>query len=331
MDTINSLFSSRKQFLCQLGHVTLGMVGINMLSRCMAPTNRPNAQSSVFEIALATYSLHRAVEAGEIDNLDFPEIARTKYDIGILEHLNGYFMDKAEDTAYLNEMMQRCADYGIANHLIMCDNEGPLGDPDKRKRDQAIHNHFKWVGAAKHLGCASIRVNVFGEGSDKEVLDAAADGLGRLGEFAKTAGINILVENHGGYTSDASWLANLLSQVGMANVGALPDFGNFCLDGEYFNNESRRWECKKEYDKYRGIAELMPHALGISAKACDFDDQGNCIETDYFRALRIIKESGYRGTLGIEYEGFNLSEDEGIRKTKTLLERVIAELDVNGQ
>lgn len=328
METINSLFTSRKRFLCQLGHLTLGVVGVNMLSRCMPspPASRRDPESALFTISLATYSLHRAVQAGEVNNLDFPEIARTKYDIGVLEHLNGFFMDKAEDTVYLNEMMQRCADYGVTNHLIMCDNEGPLGEPSRNKRDRAVQNHYKWVGAAQYLGCTAIRVNVFGDGSAAEVMAAAVDGLGRLGEFAATAGINILVENHGGYTSNAAWLATLLAQVGMANVGALPDFGNFCVDGEYYDSENQRWGCMEEYDRYRGIAELMPHAKGISAKSYDFDHEGNCVETDFFRALRIIKESGYRGYLGIEYEGSNLSEDEGIRKTQALLHRVIAEL-----
>lgn len=329
METINSLFTSRKKFLYQLGHLTLGVVGVNLLSQCNTPVSKrssSSSQSDLFTVSLATYSLHRAVEAGQIDNLDFPMIARTKYDIGVLEHLNGYFMDKAEDISYLNQLMQRCSDYDITNHLIMCDNEGSLGDLDDSKKKQAVENHFKWVNAAHQLGCTSIRVNVHGEGSAAEVASAAVDGLGRLGEYASTVGINILVENHGGYTSNAAWLATLLATVNMQNVGALPDFGNFCLGEEFYDTEANRWLCSDEYDRYQGIAELMPFAKGISAKSYDFDHQGNCVETDYVRALRIIKDSGYRGYLGIEYEGANLDEDEGIRKTKALLDRVIAEI-----
>lgn len=329
MSEINSLSTSRKEFLCQLGKITLGVVGAGILTQCTQTNHRkssPIEGDTRFKIGLATYSLHRAVAAGEIDNLDFPMIARTRYDIGILEHLNGYFMDKAEDSAYLNEMNRRCADYDVINHLIMCDDEGPLADPDDRERQNAVENHYKWVNAASLLGCQSIRVNVHGEGSAADVMSAGVDGLSRLGEFAADANINILVENHGGYSSNGAWLAETLAKVDRSNVGALTDFGNFCVRGEYYSEDRQQWECAEEYDKYKGIAELIPFAKGISAKSYNFDEEGNCVETDYFRALRIIKDSGFSGCLGIEYEGSELPEDEGIIKTKVLLETVIAEL-----
>jgi sugar phosphate isomerase/epimerase len=183
-------------------------------------------------------------------------------------------------------------------------------------RQKAVENHYKWVDAAKYLGCITIRVNAHGEGSKEDVQKAAVEGLGRLGEYGEKAGINIIVENHGGYSSDGQWLAGVMKKVNKKNVGTLPDFGNFCL------KRGENYSCLEEYDRYKGTSELMPFAKGVSAKTYDFDAEGNCIETDYYKMLRIIKNAGFTGYIGIEYEGSKLSEDEGIRKTKALLEKV---------
>ncbi len=217
-------------------------------------------------------------------------------------------------------MLQRCKDNGVSNHLIMCDGEGGLGDTDDKKRNQAVENHYKWVDAAKFLGCSTIRVNAFGTGSREDVQKAAVDGLGKLGEYGEKVGINIIVENHGGYSSDGQWLAGVMKEINKPNVGTLPDFGNFCIrrDGKGL------WDgnCVEEYDRYIGVQEMMPFAKGVSAKTYDFDEQGNCVETDYNKMLKIVKDAGFRGYIGIEYEGEKLSEEEGIKKTKALLERV---------
>lgn len=205
----------------------------------------------------------------------------------------------------------------------MCDGEGSLGAPDDKERLKAVENHYKWVDAAKFLGCATIRVNAHGEGSREDVQKAAIDGLGRLGEYGAKVGINVIVENHGGYTSDGSWLAAVMKGVGKPTVGTLPDFGNFCIRHEKGMYEGK---CVDEYDRYKGTQELMPFAKGVSAKAHDFDAQGNCVETDYNRMLKIVKDAGFKGYIGIEYEGDKHSPEEGIRKTKALLERVGATL-----
>jgi sugar phosphate isomerase/epimerase len=197
----------------------------------------------------------------------------------------------------------------------MCDGEGNLGELDQAKRLQAVDNHKKWVEAAKYLGCATIRVNAYGVGTAAEVRTAAIDGLGRLGEFASSMGINVIVENHGGYSSDGSWLSGVMKSVGEKNVGTLPDFNNFCLTRE--GNK-----CVEEYDRYKGTLEMMPYAKAVSAKSIDFDEQGNCVETDYMKMLKIVKDSGFKGYVGIEYEGDKIGEYEGIKKTKVLLERV---------
>jgi sugar phosphate isomerase/epimerase len=271
-------------------------------------------EAPTFEISLAEWSLHRALNAGELDNLDFPAVTRTDYGIEAVEYVNSFFKDKARDEAYLTDLKQRCDDHGVTSVLIMCDGEGALGDPDDAARTTAIENHYRWIEAARFLGCHSIRVNARSEGSPDEQQALAADGLRRLTEFAAQHDINVLVENHGGLSSNGAWLAGVMRMVDHPRCGTLPDFGNFRIAGD-------EW-----YDRYQGVTELMPFAKAVSAKSHEFDEDGNETGTDFFRMMRIVLDAGYRGYVGIEYEGQNLSEPEGIRATKALLERVRAEL-----
>jgi sugar phosphate isomerase/epimerase len=201
----------------------------------------------------------------------------------------------------------------------MIDGEGDLGSTDDKERMKAVENHYKWVDAAKYLGCRTIRVNAFGKGSREEVQQAAVEGLSKLGEYGKKAGINIIVENHGGYTSDGDWLLATIQKVNMKNVGILPDFGNFCIK----RDSGQAWggKCVEEYDKYKAVKNWMPYVKGVSAKSINFDEKGNCVETDYNRMMKIVKDAGFKGYVGIEYEGDKLSEEEGIKKTKELLQR----------
>jgi L-ribulose-5-phosphate 3-epimerase len=269
---------------------------------------------TLFRISLAEWSLHRTLRAGALDNLDFPGTARTTYAIEAVEYVNTFFKDKARDAAYLRDLKRRADDHGVKSLLIMCDGEGALGDADAAARTRAVENHHRWVTAAAFLGCHSIRVNAQSNGSADEQRRLAADGLRRLTEFAAGHEINVIVENHGGLSSNGAWLAGVIRAVGHPRCGTLPDFGNFRVaDGEW-------------YDRYRGVTELMPFAKAVSAKSHDFDDKGNERHTDYARMLRIVLDAGYRGYVGIEYEGDVLSEADGIRATKALLERVHAEL-----
>jgi sugar phosphate isomerase/epimerase len=270
-----------------------------------------------FQISLAEWSLHKELFAKTITNLDFPGIAKKEFGISIVEYVNQFFKDKANDTAYLNDLLTRCKDNGVSNHLIMIDGEGPLAETDAAKQNKAIDDHKKWVECAKYLGCKTIRVNAYGDSkaTADDTAKAAVLGLSKLGEFAKPLKINIIVENHGGLTSNGQWLAGVMKTVNMKNVGTLPDFGNFCI-------KYGAAGCAEMYDRYKGTAELMPFAKGASAKTYDFDEQGNCIETDYSKTLKIVKDSGFRGIIGIEYEGDKIGERDGIKKTKALLERL---------
>jgi sugar phosphate isomerase/epimerase len=267
-----------------------------------------------FKISLAEWSLHRALNAGELTNLDFPAVTRNDYGIEAVEYVNSFFKDKARDEAYLAQLKQRCDDNGITSVLIMCDGEGALGDPDDAARTTAVENHYRWVEAAKFLGGHSIRVNAQSRGTPDEQQALAADGLRRLTEFAAQSDMNVIVENHGGLSSNGAWLAGVMRAVDHPRCGTLPDFGNFRIGED-------EW-----YDRYEGVAELMPFAKAVSAKSHDFDEAGNETGTDYARMMRIVLDAGYRRYVGIEYEGGRLSEAEGIRATKLLLERVRDEL-----
>jgi sugar phosphate isomerase/epimerase len=304
---------SRRKFIGQVA----GAAGLMFLNRTAA-ANLLSA-ASWFEISLAEWSLHKALQSKKITNLDFPGISKKQFGISVVEYVNQFFKDKAEDTKYLNQLLQRCSDNGIKNHLIMIDGEGELANLDEAERKKAVEKHYKWVNAAKHLGCATIRVNAFGKGSAEDVKKAAVEGLGTLGDYAAKENINVVVENHGGYSSDGQWMLSVLQAVNKPNVGMLPDFGNFCIR----RDDGSEWggKCVEQYDKYKGVTELMPFAKGVSAKTMEFDAKGNCVETDYDRMMKIVKDAGFKGYIGIEYEGDKLSEEDGIRHTKTLLEK----------
>lgn len=274
-----------------------------------------------FKISLAEWSLHKSIFDGKIDHLDFAKTAKEQFGIEAVEYVNQFFMEKATDQAYLAGMRQRAEDHGVKSLLIMCDREGNLGDPDEAKRKQAVQNHHKWVEAAKFLGCHSIRVNAASTGSFEEQQKLAADGLRRLSEFAAPLGLNVIVENHGGLSSNGKWLAGVMQRVGMDNCGTLPDFGNFLI---------KRGDNPEQYDRYQGVEELMPYAKAVSAKTYDFDEQGNETTIDYKRMMDIVLDHDYHGYVGIEYEGKRLSEAEGIQKSKTLLERIAAAVGSGG-
>ena len=338
----------RRNFTKQLGLGTLGLYAgtSTILTACgKAAEDQPADESATedtaspatlfFNISLAQWSLHKtyfgksielgweefsrmvnedasSVLMGELDPINFPVVARQEFGIGGVEYVNQFFKDKANDMEYLNGLNSRAGDNDVRNLLIMCDGEGQLGNLNEQERIQAVENHYKWIDAAKYLGCHSIRVNAAGNGTAEEVADAAVDGLGRLAEYGAKEGINVIVENHGGYSSNGDWLSNVMKQVGSDYCGTLPDFGNFCI-------QRGAEGCDEAYDMYKGVEQLMPYAKGVSAKSHEFNAEGAETEIDYYRMLQIVKDAGFDGWIGIEYEGSELSEFEGIRATKDLL------------
>ena len=295
---------NRREFLARAGGATAGW----MLAGHV-PVSATSQPAPPFKISLAQWSLHRALRSRALDHLDFAKVARTEFGIEAIEYVNTFFKDKATDAGYLAEMNRRARDHGVYQHLIMIDAEGRLGDPDAAARRRAVENHHRWVDAAATLGCATIRVNAESEGSYDEQLERAADGLRQLTEYGATREINVIVENHGGLSSNGQWLAGVMKRVGHPRCGTLPDFGNFY-----------------EYDRYRGVEDLMPFAKAVSAKSYDFDAKGEETTLDFRRFMRIVTSAGFRSWVGVEYEGNRLGEREGIARTQALLVRIREEM-----
>lgn len=322
--------TTRRKFITDISIAAAGITAVPLLSPLSASAR--SKEGLFFKISLAQWSLKTTFFGknmitgmayfknppdpsqntplpGERDPLDFPVIARQDFGIEGVEYVNTFYMSRARDEAYLTELKKRCDDNGVRSVLIMCDAEGNLGDPDTEKRNQAVENHHKWIEAAKFLGCHSIRVNARSQGTYEEQMKLAADGIRSLCEYGDKFEINVIVENHGGLSSNGKWLTGVMEMVNHPRCGILPDFGNFRVSRE------------EEYDKYQGVKEFMPWAKGVSAKSRNFDDEGNEVETDYYKMLQIVKDAGYTGYIGIEYEGSKLSEYEGIFATKKLLEK----------
>lgn len=262
----------------------------------------------LFKISVAQWSLNKLFWDGDVDNRDFGPFVKETFGLDGVEWVNGFFKDKGTDFGYLRDMKQRCDDAGVKTLLIMVDGEGQLGDPDEGRRTQAIENHYKWVVATKLLGGHCIRVNAGSGGSWDEQRDRAADGLRRLTEFARGFGISVTVENHGGLSSNGKWLSEVMDRVQLPECGTLPDFGNF------------RVANGNEYDKYQGMYELMRYAKACSAKSWNFTNDGRHEAFDFRRIMRIVLTAGYRGYVGVEYEGSSHGKVDGVRLTQQLLE-----------
>jgi L-ribulose-5-phosphate 3-epimerase len=310
---------SRREFLASSAAGLVAAGGLHPRLAAAEPATQ-------FKISLAQWSHNKAffgrAGAEKKDPLKFAEISAKDYGISAVEYVNQFYMEKKKDDGYLKDLKKVADDNAVVSVLIMCDGEGNLGDPDDKKRAAAVENHKRWAEWAKFLGCHSIRVNAASDWAKgfEETQKLAADGLRKLGEFTDTLGLNTIVENHGGLSSHGAWLAGVMKLAGHKRVGTLPDFGNFRI--------GKVAAVKEEvYDRYKGVDELMPFAKGVSAKSHDFDDKGNEVHTDYRKMLDIVcKKHGYKGYIGIEYEGGKIPEADGIRATKKLLEAVRAEL-----
>jgi len=328
IENLEQNHSSRRQFMAQMGLLTAA----SFLPDTILASAKPH-----FEISLAEFSLAGSLFSGKLKNMDFPAKAKNDFGINAVEYVSMFWADKAKDQAYLNELKQRTADLGVQNVLIMVDSEGDLGASDASARQKAIENHYKWVDAAKFLGCHSIRVNMDGDGTPEEIMKAGVDGYGKLVEYGQKAGIGVIIENHITISTNPDWLVSLLKQVNNPYAGCLPDFGNFiqrekpkAMTMEGFRDA----KVIHEYDKYDGVKKLMPFAKGVSAKTHLFDDNGNCTDTDFAKIMPIVNKGitkNFKGFVGIEYEGGfmkmmgakenYLDEDAGIRATKALLEK----------
>ncbi|MRI00928.1 TIM barrel protein [Kriegella sp. EG-1] len=281
-----------------------------------------------FQLSLAQWSIHNMIKKDKVDPYTFAEKAK-EWGFTGLEYVSQLYPADLENNEYSPEAMAAFVEksnaeakkHGMQNVLIMIDGQGNLAVSDKAERDAAVERHYKWVDAAAAMGCHAIRVNLNGESDPVKWHANSVDGLTKLATYAKTKNIEILVENHGGLSSNGAMHAAVMEEVNMDNCGSLPDFGNFCI-----TRKKDSWECAEMYDIYKGVTELMPHAMAVSAKSNDFDENGNEVNIDYKKMLQIVKDAGYTGFIGVEYEGKELSEAEGIIATKDLMLKVAKEL-----
>ncbi|MSQ90367.1 MAG: sugar phosphate isomerase/epimerase [Phycisphaerales bacterium] len=258
-------------------------------------------------ISLAQWSLHKMLKAGGLDPLDFPAFARSTFGVVGVEYVNQFYHALPVEGSWVLELKKRAGDAGVESLLIMCDGVGEIGDPDAQARGKAVEAHKRWLDAAAALGCHAIRVNARSEGTDAQQMAHCADGLRQLCVLAEPLKLAVLVENHGGISCDGAWVASLIRATGATNCGTLPDFGNFHrADGTMD-------------DRYAGVAAMMPFARAVSAKSNDFDSRGEETATDYARMLGIVRSAGYRGWIGVEYEGVILGEVAGTKATRDLL------------
>jgi len=310
---------NRREFLKSTG-LAAAAIGLGLPNLAMA--KRP--ADELFKISLAEWSLNRVLFAGRMDHLDFAKLAK-KANIDAVEYVNQFFKDKAKDMAYLKEMKTRADGEGVTSVLIMCDGEGMLGAATSEGRKQTVENHKKWVEAAKFLGCHSIRVNSYtavpystDKDEEQEAINVCSSGLRQLCEFADDFDINVLIENHGGFSSNGKWLAEMIRQTAHSRAGTLPDFGNFRMNTEGDKIFS--------YDSYRGVDELMPYAKGVSLKPTVWDDRGNETQLDYTRMMKIVLSHGFNGYVGIEHgtEGREWESIEEIRVNLNTVRRTLA-------
>ena len=295
--------------------IASAFIGLTPLEILSASTNNKDQ----LKISLAQWSLNKAIKSGELSPLDFAKKARS-FDIDAIEYVSGLYTNHTDILKKISmqklskELLKRSDDYGIDNVLIMIDSQGSLASSNKKERLKAIDNHKKWIDFSYEIGCETMRVNLSGETKLDRWTENSIKSLTELSDYNKK--INVVVENHGGLSSNGKYLSNVMSKVNIDNCGTLPDFGNFCIDG------SPR-ACNEWYDIYKGVEELMPYAHAVSAKSYDFDDSGNETKIDYSKMIDIVKKAGYKGYIGIEYEGSRMSEDDGIIATKKLLEKLI--------
>ena len=284
-----------------------------------APLWSVKPPSKKLKISLAQWSLHRSFNNGELDPVDFAAITKNTYHLDAVEYVNEFYTDYASDERFWMKMNSRASGVDVKSLIMMVDDEGDLGTANDKTRRTSVENHFKWVNAASILGCHSVRVNAFGEDQKAAYRTAIVDGMGQLAEYAAQSNINIVIENHGLFSSDAALIAGIVKEINRPNFGTLPDFGNWCLSAKWGTTQG---DCNQVYDRYQGVKELLPYAKAVSAKSYNFNEKGEDTKIDYYKMLKIVKESKYDGYIGIEYEGEILGEHEGILTTKALMEKV---------
>lgn len=300
----------RRTFLKNSALGTAALASMPLMVQCQG--------EKTLKISLAQWSLHRSFWDGTLDPVNFASIAAEKYAFKAVEYVNGFYTDRVSDEAFWNSMKARSDAAGVLNLVMMVDDEGELGNGSREKRLEAVENHYKWLHAARLLGCHSMRVNAFGDENREVFKESIMDGMARLADYAAPLDLNVIIENHGLFSSDAALIAEIIKEVNRPNFGTFPDFGNWCLSAKWGSTQG---DCEREYDRYQGVAELLPYARAVSAKSYNFNEQGEDTKIDYYSLMKLVKDSDYQGYIGIEYEGTEKSEHEGIMLTQELMHK----------
>ena len=324
----------KTNFITQIITITLSLTLLSDTLSCKSSTNKKTpadpAPELFFDLSLAQWSLHKTIRSGTMSPYDFAKVA-SEFGFKGLEYVNGLYpdvMNSENKTTALQAFVEKnkalAKQYNVKNVLIMIDDEGDLSSSEEQERMSAIENHKLWIDAAHKMGCTAVRLNLHGEKEEAKWIKNSIESLTALSEYAAPFNINVIVENHGGKSSNANLLMQVINQVSFSNCGTLPDFGNFCMSENWGSLKDNK--CNDLYDPYLGVSEMLPKAFGVSAKSYEFDANGDETILDYYKLLSIVKKGGYDGFIGVEYEGEELSEKEGILATKRLLEKVAATL-----
>ena len=309
----------------------VSLIILALIFSCQNPKKSTPDTKPFFKMSLAQWSFNKSFRSGGVSPYEF---ARLASELGFegLEYVNQLYpdvMDSEDKTdaiaAFVEKNNALATQYKLQNVLIMIDSEGDLASSDENKRLEAIANHKLWIDAANQMGCNAVRLNLYGESDPEKWVANSILSLTDLADYAANKSINVIVENHGRLSSNVPVLMKVINGTGKSNCGTLPDFGNFCIAEEGYGSLFDG-SCKEFYDPYKGVSEMIVKAFGVSAKSYNFDKEGNETTLDYNRLLKIVKDAGYTGFVGVEYEGDRLSEDEGIIATKTLLENIGAKL-----
>ena len=278
------------------------------------------------DVSLAAWSINRSFfTAKKWKNSDLPKICRD-LDINGIEFVNQFFENPMMRS--LNELKKSAADHGVRLVLIMVDGEGDMAAMDKAERMAAARAHRKWIDIAYHLGCHAIRCNLGGPrqgwDKDRDLVSRAAESFADLLTYAKGAGLNVVIENHGGASSTRDVLPRLMKTVDHPDFGTLPDFGNI-NPGD---------------DPYEVVRALVPWAKGVSVKA-GWAEDGTHPRYEIEKMIKICQDAGYHGFWGIESSygragrgqggaQDNLSNDQiwenelkGVRLTREVLARTV--------
>jgi sugar phosphate isomerase/epimerase len=324
----------KSNFITQIITITLSLTLLSGTLSCKSSTNKKTpadpAPELFFDLSLAQWSLHKTIRSGTMSPYDFAKVA-SEFGFKGLEYVNGLYpdvMNSENKTTALQAFVEKnkalAKQYNVKNVLIMIDDEGDLSSSEEQERMSAIENHKLWIDAAHQMGCTAVRLNLHGEKEEAKWIKNSIESLSALSEYAAPFNINVIVENHGGKSSNANLLMQVINQVNFSNCGTLPDFGNFCMSENWGSLKDNK--CDDPYDPYLGVSEMLPKAFGMSAKSYEFNANGDETILDYYKLLSIVKKGGYDGFIGVEYEGEVLSEKEGILATKRLLEKVAATL-----